>query len=107
MKTLMLTDCKSLYDHLRSEGRVPDDKHTAIWTAALRGYAAAGPGQHDKTATRWVTSKWQLADCLTKLGLDRRMREIVELGKTKLREPKEAVGSKHKKLEHIGGSVEV
>lgn len=49
------------------------------------------------------------------------MREIVELDKTKLHEPKEATGdkltklhepkeataNKHKKLEHIGGSVEV
>ena len=88
MKTYLMTDCKSLYDHLKCDGKVPEDKHSAIWTAALRSYAAAGPGQHGKTVTRWVTTKWQLADGLTKLGLDKLMRQVIGNGLTKLHELK-------------------
>lgn len=71
MKIFLMMDCKSLYDHLKCEGKFLEDKHTAIWTAVLRGYAAAWPGDHGKTTTRWVTSPCQLADGLTKLGLNK------------------------------------
>ena len=55
MATRLVTDCKSLHDHLRSDGKVPDDKHTALWVAALRCGAAAGPQPpRGKTPTIWV-----------------------------------------------------
>ena len=43
MPTRLITDCKSLYDHLKSDGKVPDDRHTAIWVAVWRCGVGAGP----------------------------------------------------------------
>jgi hypothetical protein len=88
LATRLVTDCRSLYDHLKSDGKVPDDRHTAIWIAALRGGVGAGPGiPKTKTPTMWVASRWQLADCLTKLGLDKAFRQILTTGKTRFHEP--------------------
>ena len=43
-----MTDCKSLYDHLKVDGRVPDCRQTALYVSALRQVAAAGPRTDDK-----------------------------------------------------------
>ena len=71
MKTFLVTDCKSLYDRLKCDGKVPDDRHTAIYVAALRGLLAARRGNKAKTALRWVPSRCQVADGLTKIGLEK------------------------------------
>ena len=83
----LITDCKSLFDHLKSDGKVPEDRHTAIWVAALRCGVAAGPGiRPSKTPLLWTPSRWQLADGLTKYGLDKAFRLRLTEGRTKLHE---------------------
>ena len=44
MKILLYTDAKSLYDHIKKEGTVPDDRLTVVALAALKGEVSAGPG---------------------------------------------------------------
>ena len=84
---VLFTDCKSLFDNLKKEGSVPDDKWVAISIAALRGAVSAGPGRNKKKAEcRWVPSRWQLADCLTKRGLAEAFRERIRTGMTRLHE---------------------
>ncbi len=82
---VLFTDCKSLYDNLKKEGSVPDDKWVAVPIASLRGAISAGPGRNkSKSEARWVPSRWQLADCLTKKGLAASFRERLEDGTAKL-----------------------
>ena len=66
MVTRLVADCKSLCDHLKCDGKGPDDQHTAILTAALR--CGVGAGQQEstsKTRAVWVPSRWQVADALS------------------------------------------
>jgi len=84
---VLFTDCKSLHDNLKKEGSVPDDKWVAVPIASLRGAVSAGPGRDVRKAeSRWVPSRWQLADCLTKKGLSAAFRERIASGTTKLHE---------------------
>ncbi len=84
---ILFTDCKSLYDHLKKDGSVPDDKWVAVSMASLRGAVSAGPGRDvRKSEAKWVPSRWQLADCLTKKGLAASFRERLASGTTKLHE---------------------
>ena len=83
----LLTDCKSLYDNLKKDGSVPDDKWAAIAIASLRGTVSAGPGRNSsKSECRWVASRWQLADCLTKCGLAKTIQERLRSTTTRLHE---------------------
>jgi len=87
MRVLMFTDCKSLFDNLRKDGSVPDDRWTAIAIAGLRCAVSAGPGRRqDKAECLWVPSRWQLADGLTKRGLDKVVRARMLSGTTRLHE---------------------
>ena len=87
MKVILFTDCKSLFDHLKKEGAVPDDKWTAVAVASLKCRVSAGPDRNlSKSECRWVASRWQLADCLTKAGLAYTLREILQKGATRLHE---------------------
>lgn len=87
MKVVMLTDCKSLYDHLKREGTVPEDRYTAVQVAALRGEVSAGAGRNtSKAAMRWLPSRHQLGDGLTKSGLAEQMRTVLTSGRTRLHE---------------------
>ena len=62
---VLFTDCKSLFDNLKKDGSVPEDKWVAIEIAKLRSVISAGPGRNKvKSECRWVPSRWQLADCL-------------------------------------------
>ena len=84
---VLFTDCKSLFDHLKKEGSVPDDKWVAVPIGSLRGAVSAGPGRNEaKADCRWVPSRWQLADCLTKKGLAAGFRERISSGTTRLHE---------------------
>ena len=60
---VVFTDCKSLYDNLKKDGSVPDDRWVAIPIASLRGAISAGAERNrDKSEMKWVPSRWQLAD---------------------------------------------
>ena len=84
---ILYTDCKSLYDHLRKDGAVPDDKWIAVAIASLKCAVSAGPGRNQtKSECRWIASRWQLADCLTKPGLGKVLRGILQAGVTRLHE---------------------
>ena len=70
LRVVLFTDCKSLYDNLRKDGSVPEDKWTAVIFAALRQYVSAGAERNtSKSECRWLASRWQLADTLTKQGI--------------------------------------
>ena len=87
MGIILYADCKSLYDHLKKEGAVPDDKWVAVAVASLKCEVSAGAGRNaDKSECRCLASRWQLADCLAKSDLSKRMREILTKGTTRLHE---------------------
>jgi len=98
-KIILFTDCKSLFDHLKKEGAVPDDKWTAVAVASLKCRVSAGPDRNaSKSECRWVASRWQLADCLTKPGLADTLRQILTKGATRLHELSlQEIGRKKKK----------
>jgi hypothetical protein len=86
-RIVLLTDCRSLFDHLVKDGSVPDDRWVAVSVAALRCALSAGPGREKRKAEcKWVATEWQLADCLTKIGLDAVIQLRMKLGDTRLHE---------------------
>ena len=80
----MVTDCKSLYDHVHREGapKAPSDKRLAIDIADLRGTlvqegmqqwvekhgadTTPSPDKPCRPPLHWLPTTEQLADCLTK-----------------------------------------
>ena len=86
MKTTLVTDCKSLYDHLKLDGKVPEYRQTALYIAAFRQRFAAGAATGAKTRVLWGPSRWQLADALTKFGLDNEFRMLMATATTRLHE---------------------
>ena len=59
----------------------------AVAVASLKGAVSAGPGRNKtKSECRWIASRWQLADCLTKAGLGKALRMILTTSTTKLHE---------------------
>ena len=66
---------------------MPDDKWIALPVASLRRAIGAGQSRDTRKAeARWVPSRWQLADCLTKKGLSVGFREAMKKGYTRLHE---------------------
>ena len=61
--SILVTDCKSLYDAIHKEGAAPasTDKRLAIALAIVKAKAVSG-----ETDLRWIDVKYQNADCLTK-----------------------------------------
>ena len=61
--SILVTDCKSLYDAFHKEGAAPasTEKRLAIELAIVK--AKAVPGETD---LRWIDARYQIADCLTK-----------------------------------------
>ena len=101
MELHCMTDCKSLYDHLAKDAKLPSDRHTALHVAALRQLVGAGP-QRDwsKAVMRWVASRAQIADPMTKPGLSKLCREIMERSTTLFHEESaQALKRKRKELE--------
>ena len=87
LKVVLFTDRKSLRDHLKKDGAVPDDKWVAVAVAATKRKASAGAGRNtSKIECRWIASRWQLADCLTKGGLAQTLRDILTNKATRLHE---------------------
>ena len=59
LKIVLMTDCRSLFDHLAKDGSVPDDRWVAINVAALRCALSAGPGRDlPKSECRWCATDW-------------------------------------------------
>ena len=58
----MVTDAKSLYDHLRTTGSVPAERQTLIDLLIARDLS-----EHGAVEIRWVPTAHQLADILTKM----------------------------------------
>ena len=61
--SILVTDCKSLYDAIHKEGAAPasTDKRLAIELAIVKGQGTVG-----ETDLRWIDARYQIADCLTK-----------------------------------------
>ena len=61
--SILVTDCKSLYDAIHKEGAAPasTDKRLAIELAIVKAKAVSG-----ETDWRWIDARYQIADCLTK-----------------------------------------
>ena len=61
--SILVTDCKSLYDAIHKEGAAPasTDKRLAIELAIVKDLAVSG-----ETVLRWIDARYQIADCLTK-----------------------------------------
>ena len=61
--SILVTDCKSLYDAIHKKGAAPasTDKRLAIELAIVKAKAVSG-----ETDLRWIDARYQIADCLTK-----------------------------------------
>ena len=61
--SILVTDCKSLYDATHKEGAAPasTDERLAIELAITKAKAVSG-----ETDLRWIDARYQIADCLTK-----------------------------------------
>ena len=61
--SIVVTDCKSLYDAIHKEGAAPasTDKRLAIELAIVKDKAVSG-----ETDLRWIDARYQNADWLTK-----------------------------------------
>ena len=57
--SILVTDCKSLYDAIHKESST--DKRLAIELAIVKAKAVSG-----ETDLRWIDARYQIADCLTK-----------------------------------------
>ena len=62
LEVIVMTDCKSLHDAIHTSKNV-DDKGLRIPIACLRQRVNEG-----EMTVRWISTKKQLADCLTKAG---------------------------------------
>ena len=95
--TVCFADCKSLFDNVLKDASVPSDKLVAISVACLRGVASAGP-QRDlsRTELRWLPTRWQLADALTRIGLGKLLRIRMAASQTCLFELSAAAVRKQK-----------
>ena len=61
--SILVTDCKSLYDAIHKQGAAPasTEKRLAIELAIFKAKTVSG-----ETNLQWIDSRYQIADCLTK-----------------------------------------
>ena len=61
--SILVADCKSLYDAIHTERAAPasTDKRLAIELAIVKAKTVSG-----ETDLRWIDARYQVADCLTK-----------------------------------------
>ena len=61
--SILVTDCKNLYDAIHKEGAAPasTDKRLAIELAIVKAKAVSR-----ETDLRWIDVRYQIAGCLTK-----------------------------------------
>ena len=71
--SILVTDCKSLYDAIHQKGAAPasTDKRLAIELAIVKAKAVSG-----ETDLRWIDARYQIADWLTKHAV-KQVREAV------------------------------
>ena len=62
----MITDCKSIYDHINKDGQHVSDKGNIVSVVLLRKMMSTRPSE--KARLLWVPTRHQLADGLTKSG---------------------------------------
>ena len=75
MDIVVMTDCKSLHDALHTSKNV-DDKGLRIPMACLRQRVC-----NNEMRVYWISTKLQLADCLTKAGAPTQpLREVLSTG---------------------------
>ena len=73
---ICITDCKSLYDVIHTTNTL-EDKGLCIPLACLRQRVT-----QEEMSVRWVSTTYQLADCLTNAGASvSRLREVLATGK--------------------------
>lgn len=72
----MITDCKSIYDSVKKDGQHLGDKGSIVQVILLRKMCSikAGTG---KAQLHWVPTRHQQADCLTKAGKGKALREMM------------------------------
>ena len=61
--SILVADCKSVYDAIHKEGAAPasTDKRLAIELPIIKAQAVSG-----ETDLRWIDARYKIADCLTK-----------------------------------------
>ena len=66
--SILVTDCKSLYDAIHKEGAAPAsrDERLAIELAMVKAKAVSG-----ETDLRRIDARYQISDCLTKTRLEK------------------------------------
>ena len=75
---VLVTDCRSLYDCIKKESSLPEDRRTALTLASLKQSVSAGVGRNTRKARlMWVPTRSQHADGLTKSGLGGALREFM------------------------------
>ncbi len=79
----MITDCKSIYDHVKKDGQHISDKGSVVQVILLRKMCSVRP-HPGKARLWWVPTRHQLADALTKSGKGKALRE--QLGSARFHE---------------------
>ncbi len=107
MMTGVYTDCRSVFDHLKRDCTVPEDRAVAIASACFRDVCSAGPQRvTQKTEILWVPSRWQLADGLTKPGLEKLFGMFLKMAPTRLHEQSLAALKKRAAVAESPPSIE-
>ena len=79
--TIMCTDCKSVYDHIKKDSQSVGDKSNAIHTAVLRQICTVEKSpMSNKAQILWVPTRHQVADGLTKSGLHHTVLQLFKNG---------------------------
>lgn len=89
----MITDCKSIYDHIRKDGHHVSDKGSIIQVLLLRKMCSIKPGS-SRAQLWWVPTRHQLADFMTKAGKGKAFRD--SLGWAQFHEMSAAKSRLHK-----------
>ena len=83
----VITECTSLFGCVATDASVLEDRGTALTVASLRGRCSAGVGRDEKrSGLRWVPTRVQLADGLTKSSAGVFLRNAKTSGTAQLQE---------------------
>ena len=90
---VMVTDAKSLYDHMHTTGQVPSERQTMLDLLVAKDQLEAGVYR-----LCWVPTHKQYADGLTKKMIDALWKDFVKTGKISLKEtPQEKILEDHRR----------
>ena len=94
----MITDCKSIYDHIKKDGQHIPDKGSILQVILLRKMCSVRKpklgSRETKARLLWVPTSNQIADGLTKFGRGRDLRSQLGWAQFRCVEPCKAVRSK-------------